>query len=903
MSLLDGVRARLALLRSRAHADARFTEELAFHIDMETARLEREDGLDPAEARRRALVAFGGVEVHKEALRDGRGLRWLGSFALDFKLGVRMLVKYPGLTLVGGFAFAFAIWVAAVAFEFVGQVLAPRLSLPDAGRVVALESWDAAAGRAERRVLYDFVAWRTGLRSIEELGAYRVVERNLATSGGESRPAEVAEISASAFRIAPARPLHGRVLVDADEDRSAPAVAVIGYDVWQRRFGGDASIVGRAVQLGGTTTTVVGVMPEGFGFPVAQSLWVPLRLSSLDYARGEGPALYLFGRITSGATLAQAQAELTAWGQRAAAEAPRTHQYVRPRVQPYAESVALLEGSELFAARSSYAFFLMLVVLVCGNVALLVFARAATRERELLVRHALGASRARIIAQLVVEALVLCGTAAVVGLVLAGFGVRQLVSVIETNSGRRLPFWFHADLSPWTVLYAVALTVFGAAVAGVLPGLKITRGLEARLRQAAAGAGGLTFGGIWTAVIVAQIAVTLALPVVALAVSREATDIRDMVADFPASEFVSARIAIDREPPSGADTSLAAFLARREVIVRELERRLLAEPGIVGVTLAERLPRMEHPPHRIEVDSGGAAPEHPSYRGGYRTSSAAVDADYFDVLGAPLLAGRAFNGGDLASNARVVIVNESFVRLVLGGRNAIGRHVRDRYGAGGPRAGDAEPGPWHEIVGVVPDLGMSRATDPKVAGVYHPLAIERDGPLHLAVHVRGADAGAFELRLRTVAAAVDATLRLDDVARMDKLSDPSIAFAMFWVRLVSVVSAVAMLLSLAGIYAVMSFTVARRTREIGIRVALGASRRRVVAAVFTRPLMQVGLGVVAGGVLTVIARDGVDEPSASLFLSALAYSVLMLGVCLLACIVPTRRALRIEPTEALRIDG
>jgi putative ABC transport system permease protein len=903
VSALDGARARLVMLFSRKHSDARFSEEIAFHIEMETARLEREEGLHPSEARRRALVAFGGVENHKESLRDGRGLRWLGGLSLDIKLGVRMLVKYPGLTFVGGLAFAFAVWVAAASFEFVGQVLSPRLPLPNADRIVALETWDAAAGRAEPRVLHDFAAWRTELTSVTELGAYSLTERNLITSDGETRPAEVAEISASAFRVAPVRPLLGRTLGDADEQAAAPAVAVIGYDVWQGRFRGDPNVVGRVVQLGRTPTTVVGVMPESFAFPVAQSLWVPLRLSPLDYPRGNGPALRLFARLALGASLAEAQAELTTSGRRAAADFPATHQHLRPRVMPYAESVALIEGSELFAARSSYAFFLMLVVLVCGNVALLVFARAATRERELLVRYALGASRARIIAQLFAEALVLCGIAAAVGLGLASFGVRLLVRAIETNMGQRLPFWFHADLSPWTVCYAVGLTVLGAAVAGVVPGLKVTRGLEARLRQTAAGAGGLTFGGIWTAVIVAQIAVTLGFPVVAFSVAREAADIRDMVADFPAAEFVSARIALDREPPSGGDTSLTAFLARRQSTVRELERRLLAEPGVVGVTLAERLPRMDHPPLRIEVDSGGAAPENPSFPGGYRTSSSAVDADYFDVLGAPLLAGRAFNAGDLAPNARAVIVNESFVRLVLGGRNPIGRRIRDRYGARGPRIGDSEPGPWHEIIGVVPDLGMSRSTDPKVAGVYYPLAVERDGLLHVAMHVRGGDAAAFDPRLRAVAASVDPTLRLDAVARMDTLSDPSIAFALFWVRLVGVVSAVAMLLSMTGIYAVMSFTVARRTREIGIRVALGSSRRRVVTAVFKRPLAQVGLGVVAGGVLTVIVNDGIEHPSPDVLLGALGYAVLMLGVCLLACIVPTRRALRIQPTEALRADG
>jgi putative ABC transport system permease protein len=903
--VIAGMLSRLRTLwrDSRTNVDAEMAEEFRLHIELRAADL-MTAGVAPRDAVAQARREFGSTERYQ---REGRRSRGLGPIdelrmsALDFKLGVRMLVKYPGLTLTGGLAFAFAIWVAAGAFEFAGQVLSPRLPLPDADRVVALESWDAAAGRAEPRVLHDFAAWRVELKSVAELGAYRLAQRNLITADGEARPAEVAEISASAFRVARARPLLGRALGEADERPDAPAVAVIGHDLWRARFGGDPNVVGRVARLGRTPTTVVGVMPEGFAFPVAQSMWVPLRLSPLDYPRRGGPAITIFGRLAPGATLAEAQAELTTWGRRAAADFPSTHQHLRPRVMPYAQSVALVEGGELFVTRASYGFFIMLVVLICGNVALLMFARAATREGELAVRNALGASRGRIVAQLFAEALVLGGLAAAAGLGAAGLGVRLLVRAFEAHSGR-LPFWFHAGLSPWTVLYAAGLTVLGAAIAGVLPGLKVTRGLQARLRQAAAGAGGLTFGGIWTAVIVAQIAVTLAFPVVAFGVYGGVRGARAMVADFPAAEFLSARIALDREPLPGADTSFAAFVARRQATARELERRLHAEPGVVGVTFAERLPRMSHLPHWIEVDSGGAAPHDPRFPGGYRTSSSAVEADYFDVLGAPVRAGRAFHAGDLAPDSRVVIVNESFVRLVLGGRNPIGRHLRDRYGARNPLSGDAEPGPWHEIVGVVPDLGMAAATDPKVAGVYHPLAADVVVPLHVAVHVRG-DPVAFAPRLRAVAAAVDPTLRIDVIARMDTLSNPGIEFAMFWVRLLAVVSAVAMLLSMAGIYAVMSFTVTRRTREIGIRVALGASRRRVVAAVFARPLAQVGLGILAGGVLTVLLSDGIDDPTPRALVGTLVYTVLMLGVCLLACIVPTRRALQVEPTEALRADG
>ncbi|MGZ8414187.1 MAG: ABC transporter permease, partial [Gemmatirosa sp.] len=388
MRLFHAARARLRLLLARRDAESRMDEEFRFHLDMEADRLVREAGLAPQEALRQARLAFGYAERYKEELRDGRGPVWPGGLSLDLTLGVRMLAKYPGLTLVGGLAFAFAIWVAAGAFEFAGQVLFPRLPLPDADRVVALERWDAAAGRAQPQALHDLATWRAELKSVAELGAYRLAQRNLITADGESLPTEVAEISASAFRVARARPLLGRALSEADERPDAPAVAVIGHDVWRARFGADSGVVGRAVRLGRTPTTVVGVMPEGFAFPVAQSLWVPFRLSALDYPRGEGPAITIFGRLAPGATLEEAQAELTTWGRRAAADFPSTHQHLRPRVMPYAQSVALVSGSELFLTRSSYGFFIMLVVLICGNVALLMFARAATREGELVIRNA-----------------------------------------------------------------------------------------------------------------------------------------------------------------------------------------------------------------------------------------------------------------------------------------------------------------------------------------------------------------------------------------------------------------------------------------------------------------------------------------------------------------------------------
>jgi hypothetical protein len=363
---------------------------------------------------------------------------------------------------------------------------------------------------------------------------------------------------------------------------------------------------------------------------------------------------------------------------------------------------------------------------------------------------------------------------------------------------------------------------------------------------------------------------------------------------------------MDRERAAGADTSRAAHLARFRATYRELERRLVAEPRVAGVTVAERFPRMYHPARLVEVDGGGAAALDAD-DAAYRVSSAAVDVDYFDVLGAPVRSGRPFRVAEAESGARVAIVNRSFVHRVLGGRNPLGRRVRYLHHEESekPYSPHDAPGPWYEIVGVVGDMGMSGARDPKVAGLYHPLAPAAVAePLHMAIRVRG-DPQAFAPRLRAVAAAVDPALRLHGIAPMAELSDATVQFLEFWFAMTALVSAVAVVLSLAGIYAVMSFTVARRTREIGIRSALGADARRVVASIFARPLAQVGAGVALGGVLAGLLLLGTDSarvtPAGVARLAA--YAVLMLGVCLLACVVPTRRALRVPPTQALRADG
>jgi ABC-type antimicrobial peptide transport system permease subunit len=448
MMWFHAARARLRLLAPRAAA-SRIDDEIRFHIEMETERLVRDQQLDRDEARRRALVTFGGVQQHRETLRDGRGTAWFTGISLDLKLGFRMLAKYPGLTVIGGLAIAFGIWFGAVTFQMFGVMTSTKLPLPDGDRIVRIQNWDVKASKDEDRVLFDYQLWRS-TRSITDLGAYRDASANLVGADGTAQPEIAAEITASAFRIAPERPLLGRVLTESDEAAGAAPVVLLGEDVWTRRFARDPQIVGRPVKLGNSFATVVGVMPEGFAFPMAHKVWLPLHVNAAGAEPRQGIPIKVFGRLADGMSFENAQAEFASIGKRLAGEYPTTHAQIQPYVMPYAQ-LGVNNADILGMMGLSYFFVVVLMVVVCSTVALLLFARAAARETELLVRSALGASRRRIVMQLFAEALVLAGVAAVVGLVLAQVALTRLGRpYLEMNYGT-LPFWLDFNLSPTTV--------------------------------------------------------------------------------------------------------------------------------------------------------------------------------------------------------------------------------------------------------------------------------------------------------------------------------------------------------------------------------------------------------------------------------------------------------------------
>lgn len=848
--------------------------------------------------------------TESEATMAGGGLSRLGFSWLDAKLGLRMLIKYPGLTLVGGLGIAVAIAIGAGFFD-VAAVVHARLPFEEGERVVAIENWDTESNNQERRILHDFVVWRDELRSIEDLGAYRRVARNLIIPGGETELVSAAEMTASGFALTRVPALLGRPLMEEDEREGAPPVVVIGHDVWRRHFDSDPGVVGREVRLGSTIHTVVGVMPEGFAFPISHRIWVPFRVDAADHERRQGPGIYVFGRLAPGATLESAQAELTTIAHRLASAFPETHERLRPRVMPY--TIQLYDDMEGVEIPLMQTLIVMLLVIVCVNIAILVYARTATRQSEIAVRNALGASRRRVIAQLFVEALVFSALSAMVGLGIARVVLRYVYDTLAILAPGGMPFWIEFKLSTGTIVYVVALTVFSALIVGVLPALKATgRRVQVGLQRRGTGASGLRLGRTWTALVVFQVAIAVSMLPIASFFSWQFLRFGMVEPGHPTEEFLTARLSLERESwgSDAADMVDAEPDAAFAMLQAELVRRLDAEPSVSEVVLTQTPPGEEGIVW-VEVEgvptpagTSGAVREG---TGGHRVGTGHVTPDYFDAFDVPLLAGRQFNAGDLGPGTTAVVANRAFVQDVLAGANALGR--RFRYVG---RGGDVDPDEielrrWYEIVGVVEDFPNRMDPSTTTARLYHPagpdVAAARINVIN--IRVRGGDPTTFAGRLREVATALDPRLQLREILSLDTVLREEQRAMQLGAIGIGIVMLSVLLLAAAGLYALMSFAVSRRRREIGIRAALGAHPRRLLLTIFARALAQLATGIVLGLAAVTgfdLLTDGELLAGRRAFLLP-GVAVFMLVVGLLATVGPARRGLRIQPTEALKADA
>jgi predicted permease len=885
----------------RRNPEEELQEELKFHLEQRTRDYENR-GLNPEAARRAAAERFGDPARVREACTplmaadrasEARRTLWRISW-LDVKLGLRMFLKYPGLSLVSVIGMAVAIAIGAGYFTVLGTWLDSSLPLPDGDRIVSIRK--IGGGGMDNASGAEFLQWREELKTVRDLGTFRDQRRNLAADG-RIDVVEVAAMTASGFRVARIPPVMGRVLTDADERPGAPPVVVIGFEEWQRRFEGDPAILQRTLRLDDTVYSIVGVMPQGFGFPINHKFWVPLYVSP-DIGSDR---LFVFGRLADGYSMKDARAEVTAVGDRMAAAEPKGRSQRRARVIGYTHAFIGIQGPEMELAMRAFQFGLsVLLLIVAINVAVLVYARTATRLGEIAVRTALGASRARVVLQLFVEALVPSVIAAGVGLAIARVAIGRILDAVgsEGDGASRLLVLMDFSLTPAVILYVTGLALLAAVIAGVIPALKATgKRVQRGLQYFGTRANGAQLGPMWTAMIVLQVAVAVALLPPAF---YNGAQFFTQAAKRPAvgaNGLVKASIGFSREGRAeGVD-------ARLPELTNALVQRLDADPEIAAVTFADSFPGQEGFASFEVEDATTATAAAATAKGPIVAARASeVGVNLFDVFEIPVIAGRGFSGADARPKPTAVIVDDTFVQEV--GGNVIGRRIR--YTAS--YEGDATSSPWHEIVGVVPAFSREftalsgPAAGPPMPRVFHP-GRPGTGRMSLMIfRLSGSPSPQLTPRLRQVAATVHPALRLETVEGVVEAWNNTQKFMRLMATAIIVVMSSVLLLSAAGIYAMMSFTVARRRREIGIRAALGADARRILAGIFRRAATQLAAGV-ALGLAVAATLDWVGEGALTGGNTlALVPSVVavMVVVGMMAALAPARRGLAVQPTEALR---
>lgn len=822
---------------------------------------------------------------------------------LDVKLGLRMLTKHPMLNLAAVFALAVGIPLG-LAPSHLSRAFERPLPGDSDGRVRAIRLWDPVSSSVAPTWDADFGLWERSLRGFAPLAAFRTSSQNVASSDGPAVPTASAHVSAAAFQVLGARPLFGRVFDSGDFEPGAPEVVVIGDALWSSKFGRDPAVIGRRIRLGRVQHVIVGVMPAGFAFPNNEQLWLPLRTASVG-GIGESVRVQVFGRMADGVSAEQAQVELSSHGVPSlpGESAERSRARLRPEVVPFGLLFLGLPAGGLdhlpeFIYVRLLTFVLLLVA--CGNVAMLVFARTATRLRELAIRTALGASRVRIVSQIFVETLVMAAVAAGIGVAVVDQALAH-VNLAALAGASALPYWLSLRLTSETVLGALALAVVSATVAGVIPAIAITARSAAGNLQG----GRMRFGRLIAALMVTDVAVSVAAVGMAFAVRGQATDLEaaDRATGIRASEYLAVEFRLPNDVPRPTAEETPGDAGERHRLRLAADQRALVaaleqSPGVDRVAIGDALPRMEHRSRPYEVDTE----ERPADAPARWVRQAHVDVDFLDALGVRVLAGRDFVRTDVEGGPRVAIVNMAFVDRVLDGRDAIGRRVRF------PSPVDTDAGEWYEIVGVIGPLGVNVLNAERGEAVYLPAAAGTVNPLRLAIHTSLPPEDLIA-RVRETATAVAPDLVMGRASALSDVRPGDWYLVMGLAGGLAVLVVVLVALATSGLYAMLSLSVSERTREIGIRSALGASRPALVLTVLRRSLVQLALGALIGLPLTtrfvfeLLGSSGGGSVAASVAI-ALGLALGIVGlVGLGSCLVPTRRILRIEASEAMRAEG
>ena len=877
-------RVRASLGRSRLDADT--ASECETHIELLTERHVRA-GMTPEEARRVARRQFGNITVLREDLYRMNSVGWLDSLAQDVRYAVRGMRRSPGFTAVAVLMLALGIGVNATVFTLTNAALFKGFRLVDRNdRILYIGTQRNGHGCC---VSYpDFLDWRAQASSLTDLGTVADLQIVINDASGSAEHYDASQITTNAFHLLGQSPALGRDFLASDGTPGAVPVAILRYAFWERRYGKDPAVIGQAIRINGTPTTVIGVMPPGFSFPQNQDLWLPLTPTP-DLDRREARGLWFaFGRMADGATFDSVRAELATIGGRLAAAYPLTNQDWVPQPRTFAEFFVGLDAPLIYGAMWGAVGFVLLIA--CANLANLMLARAIGRAREISVRVALGAGRWRIIRQLLVESLMLSALGGAAGWWIAKWSVRVYALTANPPTRGWSDHLLDYTLDGRVFGYLLVISIATALLFGLAPAIYLSKlDIHETLKDGGRGGGGRRRTSLSRLLVIGEMALAVVLLSGAGAMVRSflnmstadlgvrTADVTTMLLNLPKERY--------REP-----AAQIAFFDR-------LKLRLDAIQGVDSIAIAAELPAANLRPLPYEI--AGAPPVDDQRRP--TVPALTVGPAYFGTLAATILAGRDFNDFDGASAVPVAIVNQRFASTHWPGEDPLGKRLRLFEGT--------VPGAWRTVVGVVSNVVQNaadrQAHDP---AVYRPYRQQPERTMWVLVQSRVA-AGNLAAAFRRESQAVDADLPI--WIGPFALDDLLLSMGNYWslgndAALFVVFASIALLLASMGLYAVIAHAVSQRTQEIGVRIAIGATARDILTLVLRQGLRPMAIGLTIGlaaslAVMPILKSQLVRVSSADPISLAIAAAVLV-AAATLGCVIPARRATRVDPVVALRHD-
>jgi len=895
---LRAVLVRLGELFTKGRRERDLAAELDAHVEHHIEDNLR-SGMAPGEARRQAMLRLGGIEQTKDAYRDRRGFPWIDASLQDLQYAGRVLRKNPGFTAVAIATLALGIGANSAMFSIVNAVLLRPLPFPQASRLVQIFAADSASGRRTDVVSYpDYEDWRAAAAAFDSMSAF--VTRSLLVSNGQTADLVLgARVAPSIFDTLGVQPAIGRTFRQDETEPGASHVVLLGDGFWKRQFGGDPGIVGSTLRLNDEPHTIIGVMPAGFRISARspEQLYVPL---VVDANRGHG-FLSVVGRLRDGTSVSQAQSELGLVARRLAADYPKTNATTGVNVMPLVDAMAGPSRSGLLMLLAVVG---LVLLIACTNVANLLLARGAARQRELRVRAALGAGRGRLVRQLLTESLLLAGLGGALGLVLAQWTGRLLVAILAATF--RIPRIENTGVDGSVFAFTLVVALVTGVLFGVAPALsasspELTDGLQGATR---ASTGTARARRLRSSLVVAEFAMALILLGGAGALLKTLVTMRSTQPGFQSDGLVVVDIWLPQP-------KYATLPPRRQFFDTVLDR-LRATPGVRSAAVVADLP-LGGGSDGLSFHIAGKADPAPGrmFNAGFNLAS----TDYFRTMGIPIRAGREFVKEDAANAPGVVVVNEAAAERFWPGERAIGKQILLPGEAADEleeHSSDRGPAPPRTIVTTLTIVGVaanvhqaSLAIAPAPEFYLNTEQANLPWPwLVLAVKTANADPLALSRTIESISRSADAFVPVQKVRTMDDVLSASMAEPRVYTLLLGGFAALAVVLAAIGLYGVISYGVAQRTREIGIRVALGAARTSILRLVLRQGLVlaAIGAAIGLGGAIAIlralagVVRGVVPGDATTLALVTLA----LMAVALAACYVPARRAARVDPMTALR---